>query len=201
MRLYVSLLLPRMRAPIAGAGSSHLSSHGNREHTPNLWHSMRLWLARLHSDTPTRPHAPRPPAHPARSGVTEGFNIEPTLGALVSIKAALNADSLRPDVKYVLRAGQLVPAARGAPMHALTSRGGGVAEADQERMWALCNEWMHVWRAHAALNDASQAPRVAAAPSGGAAPLASTAAASGDAASTGKSSSAASRRRKASIAA
>ena len=88
--------------------------------------------------------------------MAEGFNIHQDLGAHVSIAAALELTSsssstsasaasqqqaLRPDRKWVLKAGALVPAGRGAPV---------TSEADQERMWQVCRGWMDVWRAHAA---------------------------------------------------
>lgn len=58
----------------------------------------------------------------------------------MSIKAALGAAELAPDHKYALSCGTLLPAGAGAPRTIFHS---------QERMWALCEGWMRVWREHA----------------------------------------------------
>lgn len=77
----------------------------------------------------------------------EGFNIAPELGAHVSIKAALGAPGLAADRKYVLAAGELVPAGAGAPRTIFHA---------QERMWEVCDGWMAVWRAAAAVGGAGK---------------------------------------------
>lgn len=93
--------------------------------------------------------------------MAEGFNIYQELGAHVSIAAALapvapaggssaaasdNSQLLRADRKYVLEAGELVPARRGAPRS---------TPADQQRMYELCRGWLNAWRAQVATDAAA----------------------------------------------
>lgn len=76
-----------------------------------------------------------------------GFNLTAERGAYVLLAAALQADSLRPDVKYVLWGGGLRPT---------TAAVWPLSLADQERMHALVQQWLALWREHAAASERSE---------------------------------------------
>ena len=69
-----------------------------------------------------------------------GFNITPDRGAHALLAAALHPQPLRPDLKYVLRAGRLEPGGAHVPC------GAAWGEAAQDRMLAACEAWEARWR-------------------------------------------------------
>ena len=74
--------------------------------------------------------------------VLDGFNIGTERGAHALLAAALSEPyaGLRGDLKYVMRAGLLVPGRDH------TSCGGKWSLKDQDRMLSLCEEWEELWR-------------------------------------------------------
>jgi hypothetical protein len=69
-----------------------------------------------------------------------GFNITTTRGTHVLLQAATaSSDSLLTDVKYVSWAGNMQPTSNGFWPS---------TQEEQERMYALCQSWMQVWKAN-----------------------------------------------------